>query len=221
MKDRKKLYGVYLKFLQSSLVFPNIERVLQPIGEGIERGILDTSTYDWAGFNEYQANVIMEEETDVVENLLGTAFVVCQTFISTVFSRICVLQSYYKKEHDGNNLSTTSVNKNDIMLFGSLKVMNTDFSEVQVIDAFANYFKHRDGWIGDWNKLSKRKGGITAQVISAVGASRGATGNLRTGAKVLGNETYSNVIVFANILNKWRQVLHNSYQEELELKQLL
>ena len=106
------------------------------------------------------------------------------------------------------------------MLFGSEKVICTEFSQVQVIDAFANYFKHRDEWRADWNSLPQ-KSASTAQIISAVGASQGSTGNLRAGAEVLGNAAYTNVTVFIEILNNWRKNLYDGYREELETKQLI
>jgi hypothetical protein len=84
------------------------------------------------------------------------------------------------------------------MAFGSSSVANSKFSEVQVIDAFANYFKHKAEWAGDWDKL-KTLQLKTAQIIQAVGASQESTGNLRTGSKVLGNETYTNISTLAII----------------------
>lgn len=214
MAKSAKRYGIHLQLLQYPFILPNIDRVLHPIGEAIEICIHDIETVDYESITDYDADAIIDEETDVIENLLGTAFVVCQTYISSVISRVRILHRLYKKEHNGAELTTTSITKPDILAFGSSSVGSSDFSEVQVIDAFANYFKHRAEWVRVWDKLPK-KDAYTARIIGAVGASRGSTGNLRTGAKVLGNEVYSNMDVFVGILQRWRQNLYNGYREEL------
>jgi hypothetical protein len=220
------LYAIRLKFSLDSLLYPNIDRVLQAIGEAIEMSIQSIETFDnesAAATVDYHLDEKIDEECDVIEDLLGTAFVVCQTDISSVVSSVKILHSLYKKEHEGEALETTPDKKREIMAFGSLPVASSEFSEVQVIDAFANYFKHREdeAWvIGDWDKLQGRSF-CTVQTIRAVGASWGSTGNLRTGAKVLGNETYTNMSVFVDILQRWRQNLYNGYREELESKNLI
>ena len=220
MVKRTKLFVVHLSFMHDSCVFPNIDRVLQPIGEAIATSLQDVETSNFKNVADEYLDAFVEDDIEVVENLLGTAFVICQTYISTVISRVRALHRLYEKEHNSVALTTTSTNRPDIMAFGSPRVGNSRLSEVQVIDAFANYFKHQAEWNRDWDKLPQ-KSALTAQVISAVGASRGATGNLRTGAKVLGNESYAKVSLFADILRRWLQNIHDGYQKELELKHLI
>jgi hypothetical protein len=106
------------------------------------------------------------------------------------------------------------------MGFRSPSVKGSTFTEVQVIDAFANYFKHREEWIGEWANLPKQSAD-TARIIQAVGASRGSTGNLRTGAEALGNESYADVVLFAEVLRRWLRSVHDAYRKELEKEGLL
>ncbi|MHB8369214.1 MAG: hypothetical protein ACYDBP_05895 [Leptospirales bacterium] len=45
------------------------------------------------------------------------------------------------------------------------------FSKIATINAFANYYKHRDEWPNDWDELP-RKSLRTAEVIRDAGATR-------------------------------------------------
>jgi hypothetical protein len=216
---RTRLYAMYLRLLGDSVVSANIDLVLRAIGEAIAASESRMDALDHDVNSEY-LDAVVDDETDVIENLLGASFVVCQTYISAVVSRVDALHSLYKGQHGGAELTTTSTRKRDIMGFGSPRVRGSIFTEVQVIDAFANYFKHRDEWTGKWCKL-REPSAATARIIQAVGASWGSTGNLRTGAKVLRNESYADVVLFADILRRWLRSVHDAYREELEMNGLL
>jgi len=216
---RTRFYAMYLKLLEDSIVLPNIDPVLRSIGEAIAASESRVDALDYDVDGEY-VDAVVDGETDVVENLLGVSFVVCQTYISAVVSRVHTLHCLYKRQHGGAELTTTSTKKWNIMGFRSPSVKGSTFTEVQVIDAFANYFKHREEWIGEWANLPKQSAD-TARIIQAVGASRGSTGNLRTGAEALGNESYADVVLFAEVLRRWLRSVHDAYRKELEKEGLL
>ena len=80
------------------------------------------------------------------------------------------------------------------------------YTAPQLDNAFADYFKHREQWVGAWEKLPKvlRE---TAAVIMTAGATRSSTGNFRTAAEVLGNPGYASVSVFGDALQAWEEEL--------------
>ena len=89
------------------------------------------------------------------------------------------------------------------------------YSPVEVLNAFANYYKHQDEWGHyDWEKL-KAVQLQTARIAFSAGARESTTGNLRTGAEFLGNREYSNVMAFAAILSSWRTNLVSVYRSEV------
>lgn len=81
----------------------------------------------------------------------------------------------------------------------------TGYTEIQVIDAFANFFKHNEEWEWDWSKLKDRSR-KTAEIITAVGASQGSTGNFRKGAAAIGNVDLTRVTILVGIIASWRGV---------------
>lgn len=168
--------------------------------------------------NEEYISFVIEEETALVENLLGTAFVLCQSYIAFVVSRVKALHKSCEKI--GVQLSTTDGSKTDIMRFGNQLLLGTQYSQVQAINAFANYFKHHEEWKGHWEQLKGKPAG-TVQVLLETGAKQFSTGNFSTAAKRLGNESYKNLEVFAKILRGWGQAVHERYNVELGEKGLL
>ena len=79
-----------------------------------------------------------------------------------------------------------------------------------------NYSKHGEEWPAAWDKLSEIQR-YTADTISACGS----TGNLRAGAKVLGNRTFSDTLKFATIVSTRAKSLESSYQAEVTRRVLL
>lgn len=194
-----------------------VERSLEAIGATINECI---KTIDRVTESEEYADIVVDEECGMIEEFLGTAFVVCQTYITAMRSRVQALHRYHESQQPGKPLQTTTANKESILRFGSKKVGRGGYSAIQVIDAFANYFKHHDEWHGDWKKL-KRPASDTAKIIMAVGAERGSTGNLRTASKRLGNPDYKDVRVFAKILASWSERLIREYAKELKARRLI
>jgi hypothetical protein len=101
-----------------------------------------------------------DDECQIIENMLGTAYVVCQAQITAVAepaSRVpgqTLAPSYARSLGPG---------------------FDTNYSKVQILWALGNYFKHRDGWTAEtWIKPDK-KSAHTVSAIIAAGLSRGST----------------------------------------------
>lgn len=186
------------------------ERVLNEIGKAIEKSSsLVDEVENIQELMPEQRDATIDDEVEIVEYLLGTAFVLCQAYITEVVSRVKGLHKV--AESWGTTLSTTSNKKEDILRFGYAK---NSSSPVELIDAFANYFKHRDEWHWNWDKFSGKQK-ATAKVIQEAGARSGSSGNLRQGSCALGNPDFTNTTIFLDILEQWHIGITDAYHKEL------
>lgn len=206
-------YMLGLEILRGNLFDRNLEIILLALGKAIgdcESAIQKAGATD----NEYYIDAVTDDEVDVIEGLLGTAYVLCQTYITKIVSDVIFLHRYHNRSNPPSRLKTTSDFKDSILSFGSKVIPDVGYTEVQVIDAFANYFKHRDEWPPDWDKLDKRSA-KTAEVIMSIGASSGCTGNLRRASEVLGNQMFKETLIFSDVVNNWCKKLYEAYEAEL------
>jgi len=171
---------------------------------------------------EYKKSVI-DEEYAVIENLLGVSFVVSQIVIANIASRVMALSEHHARSNPGTVVPGLSKNRQQLYHFKSTTVARTPHTQIEVINAFANYYKHRDDWPLLWNPNTMTGPSMpTALVVSAVGASANDSGNMRHGLKVLlGRDDYSNSSAIANIVLTWGTQLHDHYRRELKALRLV
>jgi hypothetical protein len=210
---RWKLYQIGQDFEIGSL-----EQILAPLGDAIDQ-CAETINRASTSKDAQCIEIVNDDETAFIENLLGTAFVVCQTYITCAVSRVISLHKLCQ-ESSGFNLTTTTGTRTSIMQLGSRFLPQSPYTKVEAIDAFANYFKHREQWHGPWEQLPD-PACRTAQIVTACGALQYSTGNFRTLAGKLGNGTYSNLSAFSKILQSWRQTVYEQYKAELHSKGLI
>lgn len=191
------------------------KRVLKEIGVAISKSNIELEqikkTNDFPEeYKEYWES-IAEDEYLVIEHLLGTAFVLCQGYITKVVSKI---RKYHNlAEHKGAKLTTTDGKKKSILKFDYNK---TNFSPAQLIDGFANYFKHQDEWPRNWEKLINNSQKDTAEVIKqALRKPYNETNIILDGSYYLGNTEYNNPLVFFDELEQWHLSLASAYDKEL------
>lgn len=163
---------------------------------------------------------VMDEECDYIEDLLGIAFVLCQRHITHVVSKAIRLHEYMKEQ--GKVVKCVDPDRKALMQKASQPIFaGSTVTQVQAIDGFANYFKHRDEWpTQDWSALDKRSK-PTADIIREVGAQSGTTGNFRKGATTLGNGQFNDLGVFVDILIKWQENLAQLHESELKILGLI
>lgn len=204
-----------LALLDLALVDNTFENVLRHFGEGVSSASHRANS---AEGHEDWVDAVVDEECDFVEDILGAAFVVCQTRINAITS--LALQLRERAMAKGAPFVAFGGRKEDVRALGEAAPLpampgRSSFSKVEVLWALANYFKHRDEWRKmDWTKLGdlERR---TVKVITAAGLSSGSTGNLRQGAEVLGNESYADMDVFAHAVNEWGEKVRNVIANEL------
>jgi len=182
-KDEK-----YLRILES------LSLAMKAAGERVEGATLNAK--------ENQLDAIVDEECDFIESLLGAAYLVCQTQITTITSRS--LQVLDRIEADKRKCKLPA-KAYEIHRFQRSPNVIQRLTKVEGLWALANYFKHREEWRGiEWsdsklNEQTKR----TIEKLKIMGLEQRSTGNLRAGAMWLGNEDFYNLDVFHSIIEKW------------------
>lgn len=184
------------------------ERVLDEIGNAIRK-----SKAKLGNMEELPSELvdqIVDDETEAIEYLLGTAFVLCQAYMTYVVSTVVSLHKFANSKNI--QLKTTTNKKQDVLKFG---YKGDGCSPAEVIDGFANYFKHRDEWIANWQKLPERNQ-KTVQIIQSAGAEQYCTGNLRQGSIALGNPNFAETGIFLDKLEQWHLDLIDAYRAEFD-----
>jgi hypothetical protein len=210
--------------------FEQLDRVLDPIAEGIRECERVVSRAGASGNDDY-AQAVADDEAEVVEGLLGAAFVVCQTQIERVTHTVELL---HRHAAGSAKLLTTGKGKGSVLAFGRAVVGAGSVTEAQALNAVANYFKHRESWPRDWPSfMSKvvadgkkadnrdKQTAATMTTLQALGLQGGSTGNLRTAAEALGNPKYADVHKFRDALHAWQTGLFQAYEIELAAAQLM
>ena len=185
------------------------ERVLDEIGNAIRKSANKMESID--ELPTELIDQIIDDETEIIEYLLGTAFVLCQAYITDVVSTAISFHEFANSENI--SLETTTNQKQDILRFGH---EGDSFSPAEVIDGFANYFKHRDEWGFNWQKLPRKDKEKTVKIIQSAGAESGCTGNLRQGSIALGNPDFVETGIFLDKLEQWHLDLIDAYRTEFE-----
>jgi len=160
-------------------------------------------------------NWSIDDECDQIESLLGLSFVSCQLSITSVVSECKRLHEFYERQMGIREIAGHKDDKPALLARCTAFVGVTHNTVISAIDAFANYFKHRDEWGVDWNAL-KGKALDTAKVIQSLGAQSGSTGNLRQGYEaILGNHDYQRVLKLGALVRDWAAALKGEYKGEL------
>ncbi len=184
-----------------------LERLLEPVAEELSRihdhhqglRVPASEEEQWS----YESHI--ENLCEEMEGLLAVAFVITQSHITQIVSR--ALRVVEAAKDCGTPLSGVPQGKEEFRRTGSKLVGDTKYTEIQVLNSFANFFKHHEEWNGAWEDLNDRNARSTADVIMAVGARRNSSAPYRAGAEALGNGTYANVGIFVGIIQEWRQQL--------------
>jgi hypothetical protein len=215
MNSRIDRYAVHLRIFAHDDT-NTLEEVLLTFGtaaRSAEKRINDAAKTD----NGEEIAEVTAEQRMLIENLLGCAFIAAQTYIELVVARTVWLRQRVKKQghHD---LKTTNDDKHKIIQYSDL-VPNTTYSKIELINAFANYFKHHEGWLPKWDDTirqdKKYKAKYTIHIIRTVGASEDSSDNCRKGLVALGIDPVFDVFKLAEILREWHAKLTNAYKQEL------
>jgi hypothetical protein len=94
------------------------------------------------------------------------------------------------------------------------------YTAITIIEALANYFKHKDEWRNRWSDLQQIQR-RSANVLRNIGLLDDKdeqivlTGNFRDAfMQIFGDDDYTNVGRLTNLVHKWRDTLKREYQSE-------
>lgn len=177
------------------------EAVLHTLGAGVRAAAARIEEAERTGRSDY-ADLVIGDETEIIENLLGAAYVVCQAQITAVVQ--AALRAREQAVADGLSPSF-GPSARDVRALGA--PFDPSFSKVEVLWALANYFKHRDEWSRSTWTAPTGPARQTVPVILAAGLQRSSTGNLRQGAEALGNTAYEEMSVFQTIIQDWSETV--------------
>lgn len=163
---------------------------------------------------EGERDIFVDDECALIENLLGAAYVTCQARITAVASAVTKLARHVDR-HDADALTARLPrDKSEVLGLGRRLSLVPTLSEVQALDALANYFKHHEQWEDQvrWHRLGRDDARRTVAVISQLGLRPSSTGNLRRGAQALGSSDYR-VNVFAEAIDDWCAVIKTAVRD--------
>ncbi len=142
---------------------------------------------------------VAEVDVEIIESLLGSAFVVCQAQITAVTKAALDIQKLARAEKI--EFKAYGGQAHEVRALGER--CDTNFSKVEVVWELGNYFKHREEWPQSaWVKPSPKLR-HTIPVLLAAGLQPSSNGNLRAGSAALGNPDFDKMSVFFDIVNKW------------------
>ncbi len=213
------LYAIRLQMMEVSSRADTLESVLRAMDEALRTVCEELVGLDEQDLVPEHQEALVDEGVDFIESLLGAAFVTCQAEISQVVSQVKGMHEYLG--HKGEQpLRCCGPAKKDILALNSGEIDTSGFTEIQVIDAAANFFKHNSEWGHDWSGLtgnSRR----TADILEAVGVVPGESGAIRTLAKVLDNKEFSETRRFAAAVSAWHASVVATVRSELASRGLV
>ncbi|MBA4391852.1 MAG: hypothetical protein C0399_13085 [Syntrophus sp. (in: bacteria)] len=216
---KRNPYNIVMRLWQPDII-ETLKNILEPVGTAIKKLSVSFNNQCRTDFGDDETEAISDYACESIEGLLGVAFVVCQTHITSVVSNVKRLHVFFKAR-EKRSIAGFSDKKLFILRQGGVVVAGSDYTDIQTIDAFANYFKHREEWPAKWEKMKKGNPANMRDIILSCGGSCGSSGNLRTGAAILGNEDYHKVSVFADRLYKWHSNLYSFYSQQLKNEGIL
>lgn len=207
------LYAMKLQMMEVSARSHTLESVLRSLDESLRTVCDELNSLDEQDLLPEHQEALLDDGIDYIESLLGAAFVTCQAEVSQVVSQVKWMHEYLSKRGE-QPLTCCGPDKKDILTLDSPQFGASGYSEIQVIDAAANYFKHNSEWSHDWSRLvgKQRK---TADILESVGVESGKTGAIRTLAEVLDNKEYSETRRFAVMVSGWHANVVATVRREL------
>jgi hypothetical protein len=209
-KEQQRFFALLVHALDLSA---DPDDLLYPLSSAI-RGCINV--IDGLPKNDSSPEVIwqIDDECDQIESLLGLCFVACQVYLTNIVSHCRHLHDFQERKSGNRQLAGHNGEKKELLQRCCIPIAGTSYTAITAIDAFANYFKHRDEWDYNWNSL-KANALATATIIQSFGASSGSTGNLRQGYSRIVGDDFQQVLRFGDILREWAKALKAEYQREL------
>jgi hypothetical protein len=180
--------------------------VLDSMRQGIGRSLAELNAIQSAP--EDAQEFLADGEWNVVDNLLGAAYVVCQANIINIVKAVDHVRIVAKRE----NLPFTGLDKpHEIRALGPK--FDANYSKVEVLWQLGNFFKHREEWTQrTWDHPKAKMDVVTISVLKAAGLNSPELHGMRDGSAALGNTEHWQLRIFHDIAREWaRDVRVNTY----------
>lgn len=201
-----------------------LERILKAIEKEIAVGARRLEKMQSSG-NSHAAEAFTDDECDQIEEMLGIAFVACQSFINRVWSRVNELNEFCEEEFHRKVPFLGSIQ--DVLAIG-MKPVAHGLGRIEAIFAVGNYWKHSDEWpvseelthhrrrqvwdVGSMNHLQRR----TAEAAVKLGLEYGSTGNLRAAARAIGVSEFEDLSPIRRAIDEWAGEILGTARHEME-----
>lgn len=178
--------------------------------------------------DEWFLEAVTDDECDCIEQLLGWAFVAAQTFITTVRSRLLRLSDICNEDMRSPLSFVASDKIHGVLKLADPMRNNPKYTEIEVINAIANYWKHQEEWptrtepkeqylerVWDHRRMPNYKK-RTIEIVASIGMSPSSTGNLRTAYEAFClASSYEDLSLIRDRLYNWAHSLHRRAQSEI------
>jgi hypothetical protein len=161
-----------------------------------------------SGPDEY-AEAVTNTEIEVIEGLLGAAYVVCQTRITAIAQS--ALRCRARIVADDPVFVAFGDRAHEVRRSGPR--FDVQWSKIELLWALANYFKHRDEWSSDSWTNPQGSAAQTIRVILSAGLKPSSNGNLRTGVNALGSLDYADTSVLQTVIREWADQIREEIRQ--------
>lgn len=185
---------------------------LEQVARTLAESVADSEEYlvhraGWLASPKYRT-VEEEHQIEVTSLLIGSAFVLGQTSITQAVAIARKLRDLAGKP------SWVPNSKVDILRFEASIHGDTGESEMVLIDAVANYFKHHHEWPSDWSHQTQGPHSRTIKVVCRLGLSPEAYDNLGAAVHSLGFGA-AGVGSLGGRIQAWRERLAENLRRSL------
>ena len=187
-------------------MFPleSVSRQLEALVDDRDHQLVERA--GWWGWSPKYRSVEDEHDLEVVNLLVGSVFVLGQAAITQTVSIVIKLRNLA-----GNALWFPS-GKAEIMSMEAIIHPATGLSEIALLDAVANYFKHHYEWPSNWSGATEAQQ-RTIDIVLKLGLIPDGEDNLRVALQNLGMNS-KNMWLLGRAIQEWRERLAERFRTQ-------
>jgi hypothetical protein len=232
MNIRRSRTGLALRVVSLEVNAGWLERIHRAIEKEIERGVTRLKVSEGTMPDDYHA-IIEDEESEQTEELLGIAFVACQSYMNRIWTQVQAFNNVCSDEFGKKVSRLTDIQQ--VLQIGTVRIPRSRLTQAEAIFAAANYWKHSEEWpvrkqgiirknkkrssreVWDGKKIRRKPvAKHTYDAVYKLGMRHGNTGNLRQVAMRLGTNKFEDLRPIRDALSLWANALLSVANEEFE-----
>jgi hypothetical protein len=209
------LYKIHLDLISLAFQYDIAVDALHELRKTIRR-MHDRTVDITKDLGQDNADFVWMDTNSVIEDLHGAAFVICQSSITAIVSRLKAIHQF--AQGAGTSINSVPREKKDMLAFKSPAIPSTGTTQIQAIEAFANYFKHNEEWPRGWVNPDARSK-PTIDILHALGFQFGNNSILRNAMQLF--DSNGNLLALANSINEWHEAVLNELKSEFASLRLI